>query len=173
MHFSHVRIQTDFGTIAVVYTCDPFLLYRLYLPRKSDNALIKDIQKDFSPDQRYHPNIGVIVDQLTQYFQKRPIDTPWEWLTWQNQTPLQIQTLKQTAQIPYGAVCTYGELAKKIGKPKAARFVGSCMARNPFPIIIPCHRVVRSDGTIGCFGGGTELKQKLLALESNETVSNR
>lgn len=172
MHYSHVRMPTVFGGAAIVYTCNPFQLYRLYLPRKSENLLTQDIQKDFSPDQRHHPNIDLLVDQLKLYFKGHPIDPPWEWLAWQNLTALQIQTLKQTAQIPYGTVCTYGELAQKIGRPKAARFVGSCMARNPFPIIIPCHRVIRSDGRIGCFGGGPELKQKLLALESNETISN-
>ena len=173
MRFSHVIIRTGFGTVAIVFTCDPFQIFKLYLPRKSDRLLIKDIQKDFIVDQGHHPNIELMVDQLKQYFQGYPIDTPWKWLSWQNLTQLQIETLKQTAQIPYGEVCTYGELAKKIGRPKASRFVGSCMARNPFPILIPCHRVIRSDGTIGCFGGGPELKQKLLTLESNETISNR
>ena len=167
MQFSHVRIQTLFGWAAIVYTCNPFLLYRLYLPRKSEDILTRNIQKDFSLDQGYHPNIDLIIDKLMLYFQGNPIDTPWEYLVWQNLTSLQIHTLIQTAQIPYGAVCTYGELAQKIGRPKAARFVGSCMARNPFPIFIPCHRVIQSNGTIGCFGGGPELKQKLLTLESN------
>ena len=173
MGFCHVTIQTDFGSLAIVYTCDPFQLYKLYLPRKADRILIDDIQNDFVLEKGYHPNIDILVDRLKQYFKGNPIDAPWEWLKWQNLTALQIQTLTQTARIPFGAVCTYGKLAKKIGKPKAVRFVGSCMARNPFPILIPCHRVIRSDGTIGCFGGGSELKKKLLTLESNETISNR
>jgi methylated-DNA-[protein]-cysteine S-methyltransferase len=154
MHFSHVKIQTDFGTVAIVYTCDPFQLYKLYLPRRSVQILTQDIQKEFSVDQKYHPNIDKLVTQLQHYFKGNPIDTPWQWFSWQNLTPLQVKTLEQTAKIPYGAVCSYGTLAQKIGRPKAARFVGSCMAQNPFPIFIPCHRVIRSDGTIGCFGGG-------------------
>jgi len=173
MGFCHVMIQTVFGTSAIVYTCDPFHLYKLYLPRNTDSELINDIQNDFVLEKGHHPNIDLLVNQLKHYFQGNPIDTPWEWLAWQNLTALQVQTLKQAARIPFGAVCTYGELAQKIGKPKAARFVGSCMARNPFPIIIPCHRVIRSDGTIGCFGGGPDLKEKLLTLEANETISNR
>ena len=174
MRFHHVKIQTGFGTVAIVYTCNPFQILKLYLPRKSDNELIHDMQKDFVKlVQKDHPQIDMLIDQLKQYFLGSPIDPHLKWLSWQNLTPLQIKTLQQTAQIPYGDVCSYGELAQKIDRPKAARFVGSCMARNPFPILIPCHRVIRSDGTIGCFGGGPELKQKLLALESNETISNR
>jgi len=172
MRFSHVIFQTAFGTVAMVYTCDPFQLYKLYLPRVSEDMLEHDIQKEFSPDHKDHPNIDILVKQLQHYFKGNSIAPPWKWLSWQNLTSLQVKTLEQTAQIPYGAVCSYGALAQKIGRPKASRFVGSCMARNPFPIFIPCHRVIRSDGSIGCFGGGPELKQKLLALESNETIPN-
>jgi len=172
MRFSHVRMQTEFGTIAIVYTCHPFQLFKLYLPRKSEALLTNVIQTEFSPDLSYHPNMDILVDLLQCYFKGHPINVNIQWLAWKNLTKLQIETLKQAAKIPFGSVCSYGELAQKIGSPKAARFVGTCMARNPFPILIPCHRVIRSDGTIGCFGGGPDLKQKLLKLESNETISN-
>ncbi len=68
-------------------------------------------------------------------------------------------------QIPYGQVSTYGKLAHKLGHPGAARAVGTALARNPFPIIIPCHRTIRSDGSLGGFGGGLKLKRQLLELE--------
>jgi len=68
-------------------------------------------------------------------------------------------------QIPRGMVATYGGLAAKVNKPKGARAVGAAQAANPFPLIIPCHRVVRSDGALGGFGGGLEMKKKLLLLE--------
>jgi len=73
--------------------------------------------------------------------------------------------LELTAKIPYGEVRSYEWVAQKLGKPKAARAVGNALARNPVPIVIPCHRVVRSDGTIGGFALGSGWKKKLLDLE--------
>ena len=73
--------------------------------------------------------------------------------------------LRETAKIPYGQTRSYRWLAARLGKPKAARAVGNALARNPVPIIIPCHRVLRSDGSIGPFVFGTEWKKRLLELE--------
>ncbi len=67
--------------------------------------------------------------------------------------------------IPYGGVTTYGELAALAGRPGAARAVGSAMAANPLPIVVPCHRVVASGGKLGGYSGGIEWKMRLLALE--------
>ncbi len=67
--------------------------------------------------------------------------------------------------IPWGRTMTYGEVAAAVGKPGAARAVGQALARNPLPIIVPCHRVIGSSGKLVGFGGGIELKERLLALE--------
>ncbi len=75
------------------------------------------------------------------------------------------KVLNELRKIPRGQVKTYGWLAKKIGKPKAARAVGQALKRNPIPIIIPCHRIIRDDGTIGGFSMGVNIKERLLALE--------
>src|SRR3990172_3256132 len=66
-----------------------------------------------------------------------------------------------TQKIPYGQVRSYGWLAKRAGKPAAARAGGNALARNPLPLAVPCHRVIRSDGNLGGFGGGIELKKVL------------
>ena len=71
-------------------------------------------------------------------------------------------------KIPYGETVSYGQLAKRIGKPEASRAVGLANGSNPIPIIIPCHRVIGSNGDLTGFGGGIPLKKKLLALESNQ-----
>jgi methylated-DNA-[protein]-cysteine S-methyltransferase len=68
-------------------------------------------------------------------------------------------------KIPYGQSRSYAELASLIDKPKAARAVGNALGANPIAILIPCHRVIASDGTLGGFGGGLPVKQYLLALE--------
>ena len=81
-------------------------------------------------------------------------------------TPFQRQVLEQAAEIPRGQTRTYGWLAHRTGRPKAARAVGQTMARNPVPLLIPCHRVVRSDGRIGHYGlGGVDNKRTLLQVE--------
>jgi methylated-DNA-[protein]-cysteine S-methyltransferase len=80
-------------------------------------------------------------------------------------TPFQKKVLTALQQIPYGETASYGEIAKNIGNPMASRAVGQANARNPIPIIIPCHRVVGSNGTLTGFGGGVAVKQALLDLE--------
>jgi methylated-DNA-[protein]-cysteine S-methyltransferase len=69
------------------------------------------------------------------------------------------------AQIPYGQTWSYGDVARRIGKPQAVRAVGAANGRNPIPIVLPCHRVIGADGSLTGFGGGLPTKQFLLALE--------
>jgi methylated-DNA-[protein]-cysteine S-methyltransferase len=83
-------------------------------------------------------------------------------------TEFQLRVWHALQEIPYGETVSYGELAKKIGKPKAVRAVGLANGSNPIPIIVPCHRVIGSNGDLTGFGGGLELKKKLLALESRQ-----
>jgi len=83
----------------------------------------------------------------------------------------QEQVLRLTADISYGQVSTYGAIAKRLGKPGAARAVGAALGRNPMPIVIPCHRVIGSDNTLHGYNGGEENKAFLLALEGH-TIKN-
>jgi len=91
-------------------------------------------------------------------------------------TDFQIKVWKEIKKIPKGKVKTYKELAKAIAKPNASRAVANACGKNPYPVIIPCHRVIRSDGTIGGYSGkgGSEMKIKLLKNEgiflSNEKI---
>ncbi len=80
------------------------------------------------------------------------------------------RVVRQCRQISYGRTMTYGQLAAKAGSPRAARAVGSCMAANRYPLIVPCHRVLPADGRIGAFSapGGPEMKRRLLAVEAAE-----
>ena len=80
-------------------------------------------------------------------------------------TPFEGAVLKEVARIPRGEVRSYGEIAELAGYPRAARAVGNVMHDNPFPIVIPCHRVIRKDGSIGGFGGAEEQKTWLLDYE--------
>jgi len=88
-------------------------------------------------------------------------------------TEFQRAVWRQLQDIPYGETISYGDLARRVGNPKAARAVGSANGANPLPIVIPCHRVIAGDGSIGGFGGGLPTKEILLALEQRTSVGNR
>jgi methylated-DNA-[protein]-cysteine S-methyltransferase len=83
-------------------------------------------------------------------------------------TPFARKVLSACSKIPAGKTVSYSQLASMIGKPRASRAVGSALAKNPIPLIIPCHRVIHSDGSLGNFSamGGTDTKRKLIALET-------
>lgn len=83
-------------------------------------------------------------------------------------TDFQLLVWRNLQTIPYGETTSYGQLAKRIGKPEASRAVGLANGSNPIPIIIPCHRVIGSNGDLTGFGGGLPLKKRLLALESRQ-----
>jgi methylated-DNA-[protein]-cysteine S-methyltransferase len=80
-------------------------------------------------------------------------------------TDFQLRVLEETLKIPFGEVRTYRWIAKRIGHPKAVRAVGSALRRNPYPLLIPCHRVVRANADIGRYSRGREVKKKLIEFE--------
>ncbi|HWY43941.1 MAG TPA: methylated-DNA--[protein]-cysteine S-methyltransferase [Candidatus Sulfotelmatobacter sp.] len=104
--------------------------------------------------------------QLQEYFagELREFDIP----LLMEGTEFQKRVWKTLQTIPYGETISYGELAKKIGDSKAVRAVGAANGQNPIPIIVPCHRVIGSDGSLTGFGGGIENKRKLLELERGQ-----
>lgn len=87
--------------------------------------------------------------------------------------PFQRRVLEALLRLPWGQVTTYGELARQAGRPGAARAVGRIMATNPLPIVVPCHRVLGADGSLTGYGGGLELKARLLALEGARVPRGR
>jgi methylated-DNA-[protein]-cysteine S-methyltransferase len=109
---------------------------------------------------------GEIIDQLNRYFAgdlknftlpMAPEGTNFQRRVWQN-----------LCDIPYGETISYGQLAQRIGNPNASRAVGLANGSNPIPIIIPCHRVIGSNGKLTGYGGGLPIKEKLLALERQQ-----
>jgi methylated-DNA-[protein]-cysteine S-methyltransferase len=102
--------------------------------------------------------------QLEDYFsgRRRSFELPIDWGLVGD---FGRRVLGQTARIPYGSVATYGDVAREIGSPRAARATGNALGANPMPIVVPCHRVVASGGKVGGYTGGIERKQVLLTLE--------
>ncbi len=104
-----------------------------------------------------------VADQLSEYFSGKR--TAFELQLALRGTPFQLDVWNALRGIPYGDTISYAELARRIGKPNAVRAVGAANGANPIPVIIPCHRVIGSNGTLTGYGGGIERKQWLLALE--------
>ena|SRR5690349_23159377 len=104
-----------------------------------------------------------VVDQLREYFSgaRKQFDLALA----PRGTEFQLAVWNELLKIGYGETITYAELARRIGKPSAVRAVGAANGANPIPVIVPCHRVIGSNGTLTGYGGGIERKQWLLALE--------
>lgn len=107
---------------------------------------------------------GPLARQIADYIEGTrtsfDLDVDLSWVT-----PFRREVLLETARVPRGEVASYAEIARRVGRPRAFRAVGNTMRTNPIPIVIPCHRVVGSDGTLTGFGGGLDMKRRLLALE--------
>ncbi len=105
--------------------------------------------------------------QLREYFagERREFDLPLKL----EGTEFQVSVLEALCGIPYGETVSYGEIAKRIGRPRAVRAVGAANGRNPIPIVVPCHRVIGSTGDLTGFGGGLDTKEALLRLEAENT----
>jgi methylated-DNA-[protein]-cysteine S-methyltransferase len=101
--------------------------------------------------------------ELDEYFggRRREFDLPIDLRV----APFHEQVLQELARIPYGQLDTYGALAARVGRPRAARAVGTVMNRNPIPIVLPCHRIVGANGSLTGYGGGLHVKRALLELE--------
>lgn len=112
---------------------------------------------------------GETIDQLGEYFAgaRHSFTIP----TSAQGTPFQQTVWEQLTKIPYGATITYGILAERIGNPRAVRAVGLANGRNPFSIIVPCHRVIGASGSLTGYGGGIERKRFLLDLEARHLGS--
>ncbi len=104
-----------------------------------------------------------VLSQLAAYFQGKL--TQFSLETAPEGTDFQRRVWQALAKIPYGTTISYGELAGLIGNPNASRAVGMANAKNPIPIVIPCHRVIGKNGKLVGFGGGLDIKEKLLVLE--------
>ena len=111
--------------------------------------------------------LGKLRRQLDDYFERRrrSFDVAVDVASL---PAFQRDVLAELARVPYGDVATYGSLASRIGKPRAARAVGGALNRNPIPIVLPCHRVVGASGSLVGYAGGLDRKRALLALEAGD-----
>ncbi len=149
-------------------TCSPEGIKRLRILKLKDAPLQKeDVQQRADAFGQQHPWFWKAVAALEAYFQGLPVEFDDIPVDLADQPPFRKKVQEQCRKIGYGHTTTYADLARVAGLPAAARAVGSAMSHNPVPIIIPCHRVLRTDGGLGGYNApdGVTLKQQLLHLE--------
>lgn len=130
-----------------------------------ETALLRaDFDRPATENAPNHPILAKARQQLEQYFSKERtvFDIP---LGLEDGTPFQRSIWQQLRPIPFGRTCSYGDIARAIDNPRAVRAVGGAVGRNPISIIVPCHRVIGSDGSLTGFSGGMHRKIALLELE--------
>jgi methylated-DNA-[protein]-cysteine S-methyltransferase len=137
---------------------------RLKLIGFSTGARARGAQQDW---ERYDEPFRPAKRQLDEYFDGRRRYFDIELAP--DVTPFQGKVLEALLEIPYGETRSYGEIARAIGQPRAVRAVGGANGSNPIPIVIPCHRVIGSNGSLTGFGGGLDTKQYLLDLERSHS----
>jgi methylated-DNA-[protein]-cysteine S-methyltransferase len=139
---------------------------RIYLPEPSREDLVERITREFPNRQEGEHALAEAKKEILEYFDghRKKFEMP---LDLSGATPFQQKVYQTMLAIPFGRVQTYRWLAEKIGNPKGLRAVGSANGKNRWPLVIPCHRIVGSDGRLTGFSapGGLELKAELLRLE--------
>ena len=136
------------------------------LPGIDRDAFLEALSAEVSPRMLELPaRVDVARRELEEYFggERRAFDLPLDWR--RVRSAFSSRVLRATAKVPFGVTATYGEVAARAGSPRAHRAAGTVLGHNPIPIVVPCHRVLRSGGELGQYGGGPEMKRYLLELE--------
>ncbi len=149
----------------VVFNGPPFKIYCDFEDGSLVNVSMRGHGLAESRRRRYSAAPGhPFMKELADYFAGR-LKKFSQKTSFKMGTDFQKRVWKALAKIKYGEVVTYKELSEMIGKPEAARAVGNALGKNPLPLVIPCHRVIRTDGAMGGFTGGTDIKKTLLGIE--------
>ena len=168
--------ETRLGWIGLVLS--PRGLRATTLPRPSHDEALREVAEMGALEPASEAEAGELPRRLRDFAEGRRVDPSagsrhggqaGQALTsdidWAGVSGFRRAVLEETMRIPAGETRSYGWLARKVGRPRAARAVGRVMATNPLPIVVPCHRVVGSDGSLHGYGGGLDVKAALLRLE--------
>jgi methylated-DNA-[protein]-cysteine S-methyltransferase len=160
---SYAPVESPFGTLHAATTKRGLL--RVAFPEESVESVMEALARRLSPRIVEAPaSLDAVKRELEEYFagRRRRFDLALDWALI---APFGRRVLEMTAAIPYGGHLSYAEIAAEAGSPRGARAAGNALGANPIPIVIPCHRVLRSGGALGGYGGGLERKRFLLELE--------
>ncbi|HEY2175955.1 MAG TPA: methylated-DNA--[protein]-cysteine S-methyltransferase [Mycobacteriales bacterium] len=157
-------VDTPLGALLLAATDQG--LVRVAYAREDHDRVLQQLADTVSPRVLRAPaRLDLAAREIEEYFvgRRTRFDLP---LDFRLSAGFRRTVLAQLPDIAYGTTATYAAIAAAAGNPKAVRAVGSACATNPLPVVVPCHRVVRSDGTIGQYVGGVDAKQTLLTLEA-------
>ncbi|GGU98165.1 methylated-DNA--protein-cysteine methyltransferase [Streptomyces albospinus] len=164
--WGRMRIETPIGPLLLAATREGLAQVVFHADERVTRRALARLEHSFGgPPVPGIPHLATAAAELGAYFagELRAFTVP---LDWSLSSGFNARVLHALADgVAYGSVAGYQDLADRVGEPGAARAVGAAMGSNPLPVIVPCHRVVASDGGIGGFGGGLETKRLLLALE--------
>ncbi|MBA8824880.1 methylated-DNA-[protein]-cysteine S-methyltransferase [Saccharopolyspora lacisalsi] len=164
LDLAYRALETPVGTLLLVTTEQG--LVRVAYDREDHEAVLGELAETISPRVLHAPRrLDEVSHQLEEYFAGRrtAFDVA---LDWQLSRGFRREVLRKLPGIGYGATASYAHVAAAAGSPRAVRAVGTACATNPLPVVVPCHRVVRSDGSAGGYIGGAEAKRALLDLET-------
>jgi len=157
-------IDTPVGALLLAAT--PKGLVRVAYASQDHDLVLEGLARDVSPRILRAPaRLDGVAREIEEYFagRRRSFDVPVDRRLSRGYRRTVLEALSR--EVPYGQTVSYKELAERTGNPKASRAVGSAMATNPIPIVVPCHRVLRSGGALGGYGGGLDTKVWLLRHE--------
>jgi len=157
------RSDSPFGELLIAST--PKGVVEISLPGYDQDETLEWLAGRISPRILESPSrLDAVRRELDEYFagKRKDFDVP---LDWQLSHGFALRVLKATARIPYGKVSSYREMAEKAGNVRATRAAGNALGGNAIPIIVPCHRVLRTGGGLGGYGGGLPMKEALLKME--------
>ncbi len=160
---AYASVDSPLGNLIAAVT--PRGLVRLAYDDGRSELVLEQLAEWLSPRVLEVPGrVDPVRRQLHEFFEgrRKGFDIPIDWSLVHG---FGQAVLRATAGIDYGSVVTYGELAQRTGNPRAHRAAGTALGKNPIPIVVPCHRVVRSGGVLGNYTGGVDKKQFLLELE--------
>lgn len=163
----YTLVNLSIGKIGLIWSQVPHPhLVRVVLPDEGlpTGSLIRKLFPSIK--ERSQTDIDAVIQQLKRYDQGNDFTFPLDLLGMEGWSEFYRRVWLETSRIPLGKVTTYGHLARRIRAPRAARAVGTALARNPFPIIIPCHRIIQANGKPGRYSsGGERMKRRLLTRE--------
>jgi len=164
----YITFNTRMGWVGILGSAKGLL--RTTLPQPSAQEVRKLLGEKVKHAARSPSLFDDLTERLRIYFGGGTADFP-DKLNLKGATPFQRRVWAVTRLIPYGDTRSYKWVAEQMGKPGAARAVGQALSKNPLPIIIPCHRVVKADGKLGGFSDGLEMKRRLLNLENSAVTA--
>ncbi len=156
--------ESPLGTLVVAATRDGVV--RLGLPAEGEDGVLDELARRVSPRvlRGRRPATTAARRQLDEYFRGERTAFAVD-LDWRLTGGFRRSVLAATARIPYGTTASYADVATAAGSPRAVRAAGTALATNPLPLLVPCHRVLRTGGQLGAYRGGTDAKAHLLGLE--------